>query len=214
MALLGSVAGGLRDFFVDPPEFDILHTNSMRQPLSYLVRMIMFGLAVLLQGIQSSGSPIVCSHLQNSTFNKMVEQNFLMNTCLDDIKSSDNGNKFLILDEYFGWFLALEILFLMFVTKFIGRHERSKHICKRMSVPLEKFRENEEPEKGSLSGQTKNQINDELIEQLRKSCHLTKTYFVNTGICILSSAIFSALGVPSFNQLSFNYLKLRQALDA
>ena len=123
MALLESVSG-LRDLFTDPPEFDILHV-SRRQQSSNFVRITLGGLALILLALQTGESPIVCfPHVKQTRISNLV---FIQDMCIDDIKGRDDdtGNPFLVLDEYFGCFLTLEMISLMVITKLIARNEKS-----------------------------------------------------------------------------------------
>ena len=63
---------------------------------------------------------------------KGATNDYILDSCLDDIKET-SGNIYLILDEYFGWFLSLEIICLMLITKFIARNQQSKEICRRFT---------------------------------------------------------------------------------
>jgi len=115
--------------FSDPPEFGILYARKTQQYSNY-VRLLLGVLAFILVAKQTTESPIQCLHVMNSTISPGTKNLYILETCLDDIKS-DNG--FIILDEFFGWLLAIEIICLMFISKTIARNERSKQICKRFT---------------------------------------------------------------------------------
>ena len=106
----------------------------------------------------------------------------------------------MILDQYFGWFLVLEIMFLMIVTKFFARNDKSKKICRRFSELFEKIHN---PNSGGQDVENLHLIdqnylvkdNSVFMFQLRSRSHLMKTQMLNSGICVLSCAIFAALGI-------------------
>ena len=198
MAWLESVSG-FRELFTDPPEFEILHVNQ-RQKISNFIRIILGGIALLLLAIQSSCGPISCTFVQNSTLSKGATNDYILDSCLDDIKEN-SGNNYLILDEYFGWFLSLEIICLMLTTKFIARTQRNKEICRR-------FTELYETVQHHGSGENDDEENEFLINEnrlvkdfsmfmvfLRKNSILGKTHYWNCVCCIIISSLFCALGM-------------------
>ena len=92
--------------------------------------------------LQSVSTPISCLPYQNSSvIGRLPNFDFIHDTCLDDIKGSDDNDigKILILDEYFGWFLAIEIMLLMGISKICARDEKSKQICWRFTELLNEF---------------------------------------------------------------------------
>ena len=154
-------------------------------------------MALLLLAIQSSGGPISCTFVQNSTLSKGATNDYILDSCLDDIKES-SGNNYLILDEYFGWFLSLEIICLMLVTKFIARNQRSKEICKRFTELYEKVQHHENDDEESDFLINHNHLVKDFsmfMVFLRKNSILGRTHFWNSICCIIISSLFCALGM-------------------
>ena len=196
MALLESFSG-FRDLFTDPPEFDILHV-SRRQQLTNFVRIVLGGLSLLLLAIQMSGYPIACFSHHNQTRNLI----FIHETCMDNIKDRNDGtgNAFIILDEYFGWMLVLEIICLMIITKVTARNEKNKQICRRFTELSEKIL-NTEMEEQKQEGQVNVDrshlfnIYNVFMKQLRENFHLSRTQLCNSMMCIFLSLVFLVLNV-------------------
>ena len=162
-------------------------------------------MALVLLTIQSSEAPITCiHHSENSTISsKSTTSGYILDTCLGYIKDHDenSGTTFLILDEFLGWFLALEIICLMIITKTIARNNRNKQICRRFTELADKFEnsEEEDEEKHDLIIDKDHLFNKNniFLEELRQNNQLSKTHIFNSGICIVLSMIFFALGIPS-----------------
>ena len=201
MALLESVSG-FRDLFTDPPEFDILNV-SKRQQLTNFVRITLGGLGLVLLALQASGSPIACFPHKNQT--KISNLVFVHETCIDDIKARDveTGNPFIIIDEFFGWMLVLEIICLMVITKVIARNEKSKQICRRFTELSEKilntekedFEEQKEVSKMNVDQSYLVNKYNVFMKQLRENKHLRMTQLYNSLLCILLTLVFLVLNI-------------------
>ena len=207
MVLIESVSG-FRDFFMDPPEFDILHVGRS-QKITDLLQIIFGAMSLILIVFQMSEPSILCHPTKfdnnNSTFDRRSPSYdaFVAEICSDKImdRNRTDGNKYLILDQHLGWFLAIQIMFLMILTKFIARRDKSKQICRRFTELVE-----------NIHGENGDNGNDRflnqdymvkgsrlLIKQLRSDSYLTKQHILNSVLCIIFSVIFLGLGTPSTN---------------
>ena len=131
---------------------------------------------------------------------KGVQNKFVLDTCMDNIKSNDSGNSFLILDEYLGWFLTLEILCLLIVTKTIARNDKSKQICRTFTELVQKIANAEqndiEMEQDGYSINLEYLLNkyNIYVKKLKESSHLKQMQKFNCMVCIFLSIAFFALG--------------------